>query len=210
MLRQSAAPPISFYRLTCAFLYGSNRGLESFVVWAVQHDGTLQQIQFMKSQGVENRHILLDATGRWLIAANVRSSDVAVLPRDPKTGMLSGAAQQCEACPARALCSSAVARMFLRLLERSERVTATGEARAPCPVRQIDNFAMRNFTNDAVFDDTLPDRGRRCWKLVFVSRSTCCSSAWRTWFRRKGYLAADELLRIQEVPQGHAKLRECP
>ncbi len=71
------------------FLYGSNRGLESFVVWAVQHDGTLQQIQFMKSEGVENRHILLDATGKWLLAANVRSNDVAVLSRNPKTGMLS-------------------------------------------------------------------------------------------------------------------------
>lgn len=70
------------------FLYGSNRGLESFVVWAVQRDGTLQQIQFLKSEGVENRHILMDATGKWMIAANVRTSDVAVLPRDPKTGML--------------------------------------------------------------------------------------------------------------------------
>ena len=28
--------------------------------------------------------------------------------------------------------------------------------RHPCPIRQIDNFAMRNFTNDPVFDDTLP------------------------------------------------------
>ena len=70
------------------FLYGSNRGLESFVVWSVGHDGTLQQIQFMKSEGVENRHILLDATGQWMIAANVRSNDIAVFPRNAKTGML--------------------------------------------------------------------------------------------------------------------------
>jgi 6-phosphogluconolactonase len=70
------------------FLYGSNRGLESFVVWSVQHDGTLQQIQFMKSEGVENRHLLLDATGKWVIAANARSNDIAVFPRDPKTGMM--------------------------------------------------------------------------------------------------------------------------
>ena len=70
------------------FLYGSNRGLESFVVWSVQHDGTLQQIQFMKSEGVENRQILLDATGKWMIAANVRSNDIAVFPRDAKTGKL--------------------------------------------------------------------------------------------------------------------------
>ena len=44
--------------------------------------------------------------------------------------------------------------MFLRRLS-IDRVTATGDA-VPCPIGQIDNFAMRNFTNDAVFDDTLP------------------------------------------------------
>ena len=44
--------------------------------------------------------------------------------------------------------------MFVRRL-KVERVDATG-ARHPCPIRWIDNFAMRNFTNDAIFDDTLP------------------------------------------------------
>ncbi len=70
------------------FLYGSNRGLESFVTWSVQRDGSLQQIQFVKQDGVENRQLRLDATGRWLLAANVRSGDVAVFPRDAKTGLL--------------------------------------------------------------------------------------------------------------------------
>jgi hypothetical protein len=33
----------------------------------------------------------------------------------------------------------------------------TGEmAVVPCPIKWLDNCAMRNFTNDAVFDDTLP------------------------------------------------------
>ena len=70
------------------FLYGTVRGLESMVVWAVARDGTLSQIQFMKVEGVENRCITLDATGRWLIAANQRSNDLAVYPRDTKTGKL--------------------------------------------------------------------------------------------------------------------------
>jgi len=29
-------------------------------------------------------------------------------------------------------------------------------AAVPCPIKWLDSFAMRNFTNDAVFDDTLP------------------------------------------------------
>jgi hypothetical protein len=44
------------------------------------------------------------------------------------------------------------------------RVDASG-VELPYPNRWIDNFAMRNFTNNAVFDDTLPvtmeDRFRR-------------------------------------------------
>ncbi len=71
------------------FLYCSVRTHESFVTFAVQRDGTLRKIQQLASEGVENRCITLDATGQWLIAANQRSGDVAVLPRDPKTGLLS-------------------------------------------------------------------------------------------------------------------------
>jgi 6-phosphogluconolactonase len=70
------------------FLYCSVRTLEQFVTYAVQPNGALRRIQFLPSEGVENRCVTLDATGRWLIAANQRSSDVCVLPRDPKTGLL--------------------------------------------------------------------------------------------------------------------------
>ena len=44
--------------------------------------------------------------------------------------------------------------MFARKLI-IERIDATGEAHL-CPVKWIDSFSMRNFTNDAIFDDTLP------------------------------------------------------
>ena len=70
------------------FLYGSNRTLESLVTWSVGKDGALQQIQFLKQSGVENRQLILDATGRWLIASNVRSNSFNVFPRDPKSGMI--------------------------------------------------------------------------------------------------------------------------
>ena len=43
--------------------------------------------------------------------------------------------------------------MFARRLTIS-RIDQAGERHA-CPIGWIDNFAMRNFTNDAVFDDTI-------------------------------------------------------
>lgn len=70
------------------FLYCSVRTLESFVTYAVQSNGSLRKLQFLPSQGSENRCVTLDATGRWLIAANQRSGDLAVLPRDAQTGLL--------------------------------------------------------------------------------------------------------------------------
>jgi hypothetical protein len=88
--------------------------------------------------------------------------------------------------------------MFLRQLS-IERVTSTGD-KVPCPVGQIDNFAMRNFTNDAVFDDTLPvadgvlEAGLRVPLDLLQERM-------EQWFRRKGYLAAEEVLRIRELAQ---------
>ena len=87
--------------------------------------------------------------------------------------------------------------MFLRVLQL-ERITAEGEA-APCPIAQIDRFAMRNFTNDAVFDDTLPiaDGLMEAGLLVPIDR---LHTAMDDWFRRKRYLAPGETLRITQRP----------
>jgi hypothetical protein len=65
----------------------------------------------------------------------------------------------------------------------------------PCPVAWIDNFAMRNFTNDAIFDDTLPlgDGWMEIGRRVPVERLTI---AMTDWFRRKGYLKAGVSLRV--------------
>jgi hypothetical protein len=67
-----------------------------------------------------------------------------------------------------------------------------------CPIRWIDNFAMRNFTNDVVFDDTLPladgvlEAGTRV-PLVPLQ------AAMEDWFRRKGYLKSGERLEVAEI-----------
>uniref|UniRef100_E6QHX3 Uncharacterized protein n=1 Tax=mine drainage metagenome TaxID=410659 RepID=E6QHX3_9ZZZZ len=77
------------------------------------------------------------------------------------------------------------------------RVEANG-AESPCPIHWIDNFAMRNFTNEAVFDDTLPvgDGLLEAGHLVPVER---LKPAMEDWFRRKGYLKPDEGLVVREV-----------
>ena len=76
------------------------------------------------------------------------------------------------------------------------RVDAEG-AEMACPIRWIDNFAMRNFTNDAVFDDTLPagDGLLEAGHHVPLER---LGPAMEDWFRRKGYLKAGERLRVDE------------
>jgi hypothetical protein len=65
-------------------------------------------------------------------------------------------------------------------------------------VKWIDNFAMRNFTNDAIFDDTLPagDGLLEAGNRVPLDQ---LQTAMEDWFRRKGYLAAGERLEVREL-----------
>jgi hypothetical protein len=86
--------------------------------------------------------------------------------------------------------------MFLRKLT-IERIDAAGHEHL-CPIAQLDNFAMRNFTNDAVFDDTLPiaDGLLEAGTRVPLDR---LAVAIEDWFRRKSYLAPTDHLRITEL-----------
>jgi hypothetical protein len=69
--------------------------------------------------------------------------------------------------------------------------------RQPAPLKWLDSFAMRNFTNDQVFDDTLPtgDGVIEIGARVPLDR---LETAMEDWFRRKGYLAKDAALRVSE------------
>lgn len=86
--------------------------------------------------------------------------------------------------------------MFMRRLS-IQRIDASCAVH-PCPIRWIDNFAMRNFTNDAVFDDTLPvaDGLLEAGTRVPLDR---LQSAMEDWFRRKGYLKPEERLQVSEI-----------
>lgn len=86
--------------------------------------------------------------------------------------------------------------MFVRKL-RVDCISAQGSA-APCPIKWLDSFAMRNFTNHAVFDDTLPiaDGVLEVGYRVPLER---LQSAMEDWLRRKSYLKPEEHLQIQQV-----------
>jgi hypothetical protein len=70
--------------------------------------------------------------------------------------------------------------------------------RKPCPIKWLDNFAMRNFTNDPIFDDTLPV-GDGLMEIGARVPLTRLKEAMEDWFRRKSYIARDEYIRVEEV-----------
>ena len=75
----------------------------------------------------------------------------------------------------------------------------------PCPIKWLDNFSMRNFTNASVFDDTLPvsDGQMEIGRNVPIDQ---LREAMEDWFRRKGYVKAGERLSVIEVT-GEAGMR---
>ena len=68
----------------------------------------------------------------------------------------------------------------------------------PCPITWIDNFAMRNFTNSAVFDDTLPIADGRM-EIGLLLPIDALKQAMEEWFRKKGYLGEGDRLAIHEI-----------
>jgi len=71
------------------FLYGSNRGHNSIVVFAVDEEmGTLTYVEHESTQGETPRNFGIDPTGRFLLAANQDSDTVVVFQIDSTTGKL--------------------------------------------------------------------------------------------------------------------------
>lgn len=69
--------------------------------------------------------------------------------------------------------------------------------RHPCPLKWLDNFAMRDFTKDQAFDDTLPagDGAMEIGARVPLDR---LRAALEDWFRRKSYLPKNATLIVEE------------
>jgi 6-phosphogluconolactonase len=71
------------------FLYGSNRGHDSIVVFAIdQKSGRLTYVENRPTQGSTPRGFGIDPSGSYLLAANQRSDSVVVLRIDKQTGRL--------------------------------------------------------------------------------------------------------------------------
>jgi hypothetical protein len=68
----------------------------------------------------------------------------------------------------------------------------------PCPLKWLDNFSMRNFTNASIFDNTLPvaDGQMEIGAQVPLDKLT---EAMEDWFRRKSYLPESAQLKLSEV-----------
>jgi len=62
-----------------------------------------------------------------------------------------------------------------------------------CPLKWLDNFSMRNFTNATVFDDTLPvaDGLMEIGSKVPLHQ---LRDAMEDWFRRKSYISKQSKL----------------
>jgi 6-phosphogluconolactonase len=76
------------------FLYGSNRGHDSIVIFAIdQTNGALSIVGWESTQGKTPRNINIDPTGSYLYAANQDSSTVTGYSIDQATGKLSAFGQ---------------------------------------------------------------------------------------------------------------------
>jgi hypothetical protein len=88
------------------------------------------------------------------------------------------------------------------MFARKIRVEYEGKGRRiPCPLKWLDSFSMRNFTNATIFDDTLPT-GDGVMEIGTHVPLEPLREAMEDWFRRKGYLAKDAQLIVAEASRG--------
>jgi hypothetical protein len=68
----------------------------------------------------------------------------------------------------------------------------------PCPLKWLDSFSMRSFTNASVFDDTLPIADGQMEIGANVPLDKLRESM-EDWFRRKSYLPKNSSLFLEEI-----------
>lgn len=71
------------------------------------------------------------------------------------------------------------------------------EGARACPLKCLDSFAMRSFTGQSRFDDTLPvaDGRLEVGRMVDVE---ALRAALEDWFRRKSYLHPGEHVSLED------------
>lgn len=77
------------------FLYVSNRGHNSIVVFSIEpRSGQLTAVGHVPTLGKTPRNFNLDPTGRWMVVANQDSDTVVIFRVDEKTGLADPTGQQ--------------------------------------------------------------------------------------------------------------------
>lgn len=71
------------------FLYAANRGkANNIAIFSIARDGRLHFITYQPTYGEHPRNFAIDASGRFLVVANVNSGNIVVFKRDRKSGRL--------------------------------------------------------------------------------------------------------------------------
>ena len=79
------------------YLYGSNRGHDSLVVYAIDDaTGRLSFVEHQPCLGRTPRDLTIDPSGRFVLVANQDSDAVAVFRIDPESGRLADSGQRAE------------------------------------------------------------------------------------------------------------------
>jgi len=79
------------------FVYGSNRGHDSIVVFATDSaSGQLKYVEHQSTRGKTPRHFAIVPGGQWLVAENQDSNNVVVFRIDPDSGRLTPTGQPLE------------------------------------------------------------------------------------------------------------------
>jgi len=79
------------------FLYGSNRGHNSIVVFALDaRTGKPTLVEHTSTQGKWPRNFVIDPSGKFLLVANQHTDNVVIFKIDPQTGRLTPSGQTAE------------------------------------------------------------------------------------------------------------------
>lgn len=78
------------------FVYGSNRGHDSIVVYKALEDGSMEYVQHISTEGAHPRHFALTPSGNLLLAANRDTNNIVVFEVNKETGRLTYTGKQVE------------------------------------------------------------------------------------------------------------------
>lgn len=71
------------------FVYASNRGHNSIVIFAVQEDGTLELVDYVPTEGEIPRDFNIDPSGQFIVVGHQDSDNLTLFERNAETGKLS-------------------------------------------------------------------------------------------------------------------------